>query len=210
VFDFVGSPVPVRPDLRYAYIAAWNHLSRPGPTLTARSRIELLGATRRGEATSASRMVGMGQTLGELADSLYHRPKDVDETLVRAAADAEGDPTAVEVIAIVSILSAIDGTHRGLGADLEPLPEPIVGPPTGVITEGLKRRRLHVPAPPGPIPFTLDLLPDEGAAFQALFGPQYMTGWEMALDTFFREPGLNRAQIEVVSSRTSFHNECFY
>ena len=71
-------------------------------------------------------------------------------------------------------------------------------------------RRTHIPVPPGPIPVMLDLLPDEGAAFQALFGPQYMTGWEMALDTFRRSPGLDRAQMEVVSSRTSIHNECFY
>jgi hypothetical protein len=57
---------------------------------------------------------------------------------------------------------------------------------------------------------TLNLLPDEGAAFQALFGPQYMTDMEMVLDDFRREPGLNRAQMELVSSRTSIHNECFY
>ena len=40
--------------------------------------------------------------------------------MVRAAADVDGDPMAVEVIAVVSILSSIDGTHRGLGIDLEP------------------------------------------------------------------------------------------
>ena len=55
-----------------------------------------------------------------------------------------------------------------------------------------------------------DLLPMEGAVFQSLFGPHYMTGWEMALDGFARNPGLDRAQMELVSSRTSLHNECFY
>ena len=108
------------------------------------------------------------------------------------------------------MLAAIDGTHRGLGAGLEPLPEPQPGDPSGRVAAGLKRRRTHIPVPPGPIPVVLDLLPEEGAAFQAMFGPQYMTGWEMAMDNFYRSPGLNRAQMEIVSSRTSMHNECFY
>ncbi|VAW06627.1 hypothetical protein MNBD_ACTINO01-965, partial [hydrothermal vent metagenome] len=33
---------------------------------------------------------------------------------------------------------------------------------------------------------------------------------EMGSPTFSRTPGLNRAQMEVVSSRTSLLNECFY
>ena len=43
-----------------------------------------------------------------------------------------------------------------------------------------------------------------------MFGPHFMSGWEMALDDFARRPGLDRAQMELVSSRTSLHNECFY
>lgn len=139
-----------------------------------------------------------------------HRPASVTETVVRSSAAADGDATTVEVIGLVSMLSAVDFTHLGLGADLEPLPQPQPGPPTGVVAEGLKRRRTHIPVPPGPIPVVLDLVPDEGAAFQAMFGPHYMTGWEMALDGFARNPGLDRAQMELVSSRTSLHNECFY
>lgn len=154
--------------------------------------------------------VGLGVELGRLAAELYHRPIGVNGDMVTAAVDAAGDPTTVEVLALISMLSAIDGTHRGLGLELEPLPAPVAGDPTGQITDGLKRRRTHIPVPPGPIPVMFDLLPMEGAVFQSLFGPHYMTGWEMALDTFERRPGLNRAQMELVSSRTSIHNECFY
>ena len=124
--------------------------------------------------------------------------------------DASGDPSTVEVAALVSMLSSVDGTHRALGAELEPLPNPAAGDPTGEIAQGLKRRRTHLPVPPGAIPVMFDLLPYEGAVYQSLFGPQYMTGREMALDTFRRSPGLDRAQMELVSSRTSIHNECFY
>ncbi|MDJ0792487.1 MAG: hypothetical protein QNJ71_11380 [Acidimicrobiia bacterium] len=210
MFEFTRAPVPVRPDLRYSYVSLWEHLARPGPTLSGFQRISLLDASRSTGAEAATAESGLEPALGLLADSLYHDPIAVDGTMVRTAADAAGDPQTVEVAALVSMLSSVDGTHRALGAELEPLPEPHGGQPTGEIAEGLKRRRTHLPVPPGPIPVMFDLLPYEGAVFQSLFGPQYMTGWEMALDTFQRSPGLNRAQMELVSSRTSIHNECFY
>jgi hypothetical protein len=210
MFAFEGSPVAVRPDLRYAYISLWDHFSRPGPTLTGHQRTGLLDAARNRLAERHAPEIAIHPDLGLLADTLYHDPTSVDGELVRSATDAAGDPETVEVAALVSMLSSVDGTHRALGAALEPLPDPQPGEPTGDIAEGLKRRRTHVPVPPGPIPVMFDLLPYEGAVFQSLFGPQYMTGWEMALDTFQRSPGLNRAQMELVSSRTSIHNECFY
>lgn len=210
MFEYRNAPVPVREDLIYAYRAAWLHFARPGPTLTGAQRVRVLTAARSDHTSEHAAEIGISDQLGMLADELYHRPKNVDGPMVRAAADVDGDPRTVEVIALVSMLSAIDGTHRGLGMPLEDLPEPIAGDPTRHIAEGLKRRRTHIPVPGGPIPFMLDLLPAEGAAFQSLFGPQYMTGWEMGFDHFRRTPGLDRAQMELVSSRTSVVNECFY
>lgn len=210
MFEFVGSPVPIRPDLRYSYVNTWAHFARPGPTLTGHERIRLLAAVRNGGDTADGQPAWFARAVAELAHTLYTKPAAMDGSIVTSAVEEVGDPTTVEVIALVSMLSAIDGTHRALGAALEPLPEGQPGDPTGDIAVGLKRRRTHIPVPPGPIPVVLDLLPDEGAAFQAMFGPQYMTGWEMALQDFRRDPGLDRAQMEVVSSRTSMHNECFY
>ena len=143
--------------------------------------------------------------------TVYSSPTALNGTIVGTAIEAAGEFMTVEFIALASMLASVDGTHRGLGARLEPLPEPVAGEPTGEVAEGLKRRRTHVPVPPGPIPFVLDLLPAEGAAYQALFGPQYMTGPEMMMHDFRRFPhGLDRAQMECVSARTSIHNECFY
>lgn len=210
MFEFRGSPVSVRPDLRFAYTSLWDHFSRPGPTLDGRQRVGLLASVRSRTAEETAPRFDIESPLGLLADTLYHDPIAVDGGLVRSAADASGDPSTVEIAAIVSMLSAVDGTHRALAADLEPIPEPGVGDPTGEIASSLKRRRTHLPVPPGPIPVMFDLLPYEGAVYQSLFGPQYMTGREMALDTFRRDPGLDRAQMELVSTRTSIHNECFY
>lgn len=145
-----------------------------------------------------------------LAETLFVNPSHVDGPMVRRAADEGGEATTVEIISIVSMLSAVDGAHIALGASLEPLPAALPGDPTGRIAEGLKKRRTHVPMPAGAIPVALDLLPRVGEVFQNSFGPQYMTGPEMASYDFRRTPGLDRAQIEIVSSRTSLQNKCFY
>jgi hypothetical protein len=210
VFDFTGAPVSVRQDLRDAYAEIWHHLASPGPTLTATERIALAEYVRAASSDTTPPWIDHPEPLLHLAATLFTDPALVTPDTVRSAAEVSGDPMVVEVIALVSMLSAVDGAHRALTAAIEPLPSPERGSPTGDIAVGLSRRRTNVPMPPGPIPVALDLLPDVGRAFQASFGPQYMTGEEMASDRFERNPGLNRAQMEIVSTRLSLHNRCFY
>ena len=64
--------------------------------------------------------------------------------------------------------------------------------------------------PRNSITVALDLLPAEGAAYAAMCGPQYMLFAEMVDPMFERTPGLNRAQLETIASRTSLLNKCFY
>lgn len=210
MFAFTDSPVPVRDDLRDAYVAIWSHLGGPGPTLTAKQRVGIAAYVRAARSGDTPSWMDLPASLLNLAAVLFTDPGLVDRAMVRAAADSAGDAMTVEVISIVSMLSAVDGAHRGLTAELEPLPVPDVGEPTNVITEGLKERRTHVPMPEGSIPLALDLLPEIGQVYRRSFGPQYMTGNEMDFDDFERSPGLNRAQLEIISSRTSLHNRCFY
>jgi hypothetical protein len=210
MFEINGSPVPVRQDLRDAYGKIWSHLADPGPTLTGKQRVGLAAYVRASRRGDTPPWVDLPAPVLDLAARLYADPGSIDGSIVGAAADDGGDPMTVEIISIVSMLSAVDGAHRGLTSSLEPLPTPKAGAPTGDITEGLKRRRTHVPMPAGAINVAFDLLPEVGQVFQDSFGPQYMTGLEMASDRFQRTPGLNRAQMEIISSRTSMHNRCFY
>lgn len=210
MFEFTTAPVPVREDLKMAYATIWTHLSRPGAIYDGAERRAILDSARSctGRVPTTGNVVP--EEIAELTGTLYCDPAAVDERLVRSAADTHGEGAAVEVISIVSMLSAVDSAHRALGVELEALPDPVPGPPTGHISSGLQRRRTHVPMPQGAIPSALDLLPSEAFAFQESFGPQYMTGREMGFSNFERSPGLNRAQIELVSSRTSLLNGCFY
>lgn len=210
MFEFVGSPVPVRQDLRDTYIEMWRHFAQPGPTLTGRQRVGLAAYVRAARSGDTPAWVDLPATLLHLATTLFGDPAGVDGPMVRQAATDAGDPMVVEVIGLVSMLAAVDGAHRGLTAELEPLPSAMDGEPTGVIAEGLKPRRTHVPMPAGAIPVALDLVPEVGRAYRDSFGPQYMLETDMQFQDFERSPGLNRAQIEVISSRTSLHNKCFY
>jgi hypothetical protein len=210
VFDFVNAPVPIRRDIPAALRNEWGHLAAPGATLSSHERIAVAAVSRGSVDDDGVPASGLDPTIDDLATTLMSDPGAVDEALVRSTADSVGDPTTVEVIGIVSRLSAVDGFHAALGMPVEELPEPVDGDPTGDITQGLNRRRTHVPMPPGPIPLSLDLTPSEGIAMEGLAGPLYMTYSDMEHDDFARSPGLNRAQMELISSRTSHRNACFY
>lgn len=203
MFTYSGSPVPVRDDLRDAHRAIWAHVAQPGPVFDASKRLSILNAARHAEASS-------NDPLEQLATTLYVNPATVTGDMVRSAITTTGEPAVVEAVAIVSMLSAVDNTHRALGADIEPLPEPMTGSATGAIASGLKKRRGHVPMTRNSITVALDLLPTENAAYAASCGPHYMTFAEMVSPLFERSPGLNRAQLETIASRTSLIQECFY
>ena len=203
MFAFDGSPVPIRDDLRDAHAEIWAHFARPGQVLDANERHTILKIVRNSSYPD-------GDELGRLASTLYENPAGVSGDTVRAAIATSGEAAVVETVALVSMLAAVDSTHRALGANLEPLPEPHRGEPSGNIATGLKKRRTWVPMPTTSITGALDLLPTENAAYAAMCGPLYMTFAEMSSPVFERSPGLNRAQLETIAARTSLLNECFY
>jgi hypothetical protein len=203
MFPFNGSPVSVRDDLREAHEAIWLHFQQPGQVFDANQRHAILDAARNNTYSDAD-------PIGQLATTLYTRPAAVTGEMVRSAIAGSGEPAVVEAVSLVSMLAAVDSTHRALGAELEPLPEPLPGNPSGTISTGLKKRRTHVPMPRTSITVALELLPVENEAWATSCGPHYMTFAEMGSPIFERSPGLNRAQLETIASRTSLLTECFY
>ncbi len=201
MFDFPESRVAVRRDISIAIRRAFQFLASPGGSLSGTERVSLARAARSGHSSDP---------LERLAAHLYSSPATVDEAAARSVADLVGDPPVVEAVGVVARLSCVDRFCQVIGVDQLPLPEPVTAPPTGDIAPGLKRRRAHVPMPPGPIPVALDLVPAEGKALRAMFGPFYMTEEQMADPNFARHPGLDTAQLEIVAARVSLVNRCFY
>ena len=210
MFTFSTSPVPVRDDITETFQDMWAYFAEPGPVFDGEQRSALLSSARAERPQNGAAVAALPGHTATLARTLYHDPVEVDGELVRAAADESGDAATVETIGLVSMLSAVDGVHRALGVDLEPLPKPLPGRATNVIATRLKRRRTHVPIPRGAIPSALDLVPEVASAWVASFGPLYMTSEQMGYVDFVRTPGLNRAQIELIAAKTSLINECFY
>ncbi len=130
-----------------------------------------------------------------------------------AAWEAEGlDVLAfVELVAVVAQISSIDSYRVGLGAPLDGLPAPVPGEPTPANDERAVKSNAWVPTVGIALaPTALNALPNEKAAKDAMSKEWYLT--DEFVHKYDIDPGreLTRAQMELVASRTSFLNECFF
>ena len=147
----------------------------------------------------------------EAAVLLGQRPSGVTQELVLDWEERGLDMFRyVELIGIVSQVTAVDTFHRAIGLTLEPLPHPVPGEPTRQHSESQVRvTKAWVPMEgPPTIPTSLSAVPAEMAALEALHGPAYLAYEQMQDPAYTR--GLTRAQMELVAARTSAINECFY
>ena len=135
----------------------------------------------------------------------------------------------VEIVALVSRLSNMDVFARGLGLPPRKLPEPAddtlpsfqrpaeavdegfftasvpSAPQGGVLAESLYGKE-----PAGNIFRAVSLVPDEARRVIALVSQQYF-GAEHLLDFHVTsDHALSRAQIELVATKVSEYNQCFY
>ncbi len=104
---------------------------------------------------------------------------------------------------------ANDTFSFAVGAPPPELPEPSDAPPTGRIAGSASIDGGWVPTVGrAQAPTALSLLPSEHRAMHDLHGVFYLSIEEMSdLDA---HRGLHRTQMELVASRTSLLNECFY
>jgi hypothetical protein len=115
----------------------------------------------------------------------------------------------VELLGVVARLVAVDTFSEALGLPLTPLPEPAAGTPSGAVSTGARPGKGWVPVVGGTsITQALSLIPSENAELERFHGPMYLTFQEMSDPAIAR--GLTRPQMELVASRTSAFNECFY
>lgn len=183
----------------------------PGPTLDGARRAGLAHTSRAAAQSPEQPHQGDAQDpLGVLARRLTTAAHTIREADV-ADLEQRGIPvtTYVEVVGLVARLQAIDTFAFAVGAAPATLPEPLAGPPTGKIATDASIMGGWVPTVgPASPPSALSLLPDEHEAMHDLHGVFYLSVEGMAdLDA---DRGLHRTQMELVASRTSLLNECFF
>jgi hypothetical protein len=138
--------------------------------------------------------------------------------------DAEGE--YVEIVGLVVLVFSIDEFMRGIGPSPEPLPEPLPGEPTKYRPPDLETDTGFVPMlpPDGNTGEESDLWGEMTAnVLRALsLVPNCVRNWMKLSDAMYlpmrvmAQPGMetgraiDRMQTELVASRVSSHNECFY
>ncbi len=158
---------------------------------------------------------------GRLTRSVYERA---------VAGDALDPERYVELVGVTVMIHALDVFARALGVDAVPLPAPIEGAPSRRRPATARVLRAWVPQIPagaeggedwralyGERPLVaqigraLSLVPAEVRLLQAFAGPHYME-LDHVSDPTYAAPGraLDRLQTELVASRVSAINECFY
>lgn len=185
-------------------------------------------------ALSPRAVQGRHATLGTLSPLLVdviHRIRTdagrlTREWFARVVDDGLGDGEYVEVVAIVSMLAGVDFFARVLGIEPFPLPEPVPGEPSRRRPVGARRGVAWVPviAPEdaaGPeadvygaggfvpnIVRALSLVPDEVRMLRRMSDAHYLPIASIPDPTARR--ALDRMQMELVASRVSALNQCFY
>jgi len=147
-----------------------------------------------------------------------------DEVIAAGVSDAQ----LVELVSIVCTAMLVDGFARAIGAEPPPLPAPRAGEPSRVrpreaADEGYfvptipyavgSRAELDLYAPNAFVPNVargLSLVPDALRTAKDLMLAHYVQYQQVATDYEPEGRPISRSQMELVASRTSAKNDCFY
>ena len=142
--------------------------------------------------------------------------------------DTFTDGHYVEMVSLIVNLISIDTLHLALGLPLEPLPDPQPGEPDGYRPPGAALDVAWVPmiypdnltAPEADIYFgagqmghvirAMSLVPDAVRWLNTLSEAHYVPTPQVRDFASTGHLSLSRMQIELVASRTSYYNDCFY
>lgn len=189
----------------------WASVAAPGSFFTGPERLAIARMARaaRGHEVEARPMsvVVTDATRRIAAEAMSIRPEMIEVWSVGGL-----DRLAyVELVSVVARVVAIDAYLYGLGLPLVPLPEPLPGEPDPVIDESAVISTGWVPTVgPAKATASLSALPREAAMAEALSDALYLTYAGVADLKHDPQRPLTRPQMELVASRTSWLNECFY
>lgn len=208
-FSFVDAPVPVRPDIGRLFRREWDRLAKAGTWWSGTERVAVAARARHARYGDEAPGPVLPPVAAEAVDAIAAHPAGIRQQWVVGIAEELGYPKYVEIVGVVGRLASVDSFHTGMGALREPLPGPEPGPPSQAEEPMARLGPAWVPMVGGSsITRALSLVDAESTAQEDMHGPMYMTYEGMAELDYVA--GLSRAQMEVVASRTSAVNECFY
>jgi hypothetical protein len=220
-FDYARSGFDVPPGIVRAQQKAWELLAAPGSWWTGAERIALAEQVR-----AARQQRTEPPWLRELAEAAQ-LPSAAVEAARKIAADAAkidrswaerqiaalGDAAYIELAAIAVTVCAIDTFADALGRALEPFPAPKAGEPDRQRLEDVEEVGAYVALQrswQGPnVGRALSLVPAQNIMFFQLVMQMYGGEGRGFYDLEWTGP-LSRPQIELIASRVSAVNECFY
>lgn len=209
--------------------AAIRAVAQPGDWLAGAQRIDVWrqardAATneldqRRRAALSPSAVSGThGPTehLAAAAVEVAHRVASDPGRLTRAWAQQQiaelGEEVYTEIVGLTAIVSVVDRYHHAIGDPLPDLPAAQPGEPRRVRPGDVGDIGAWVAQSTGPtranVSRTLSLVPQTNVTWRELVDSHYSHGPEF-MDTVWSRP-LSRPAVELVASRTTALNECFY
>ncbi len=199
----------VRPDIGEAFEREWKWLQRPGTYFSSPQKLAVMRRTR-----AAVRGAGIDddlpQPVAAAVDRIATAPAQVRRGWVEALV-AAGLPLTgyVETLSLVSRIMAVDAFHEVAGLAPPELPDPGGGAPTGDFNPMARPSKGFVPMTRGTsIWWSLTLVPEAYARMEDLHCVLYLSPEQMQAPGSPRR--LSRPQMELIASRTSAVNECFY
>ena len=227
-FEYAGIDLPIREKTIASQRMSWEMIARPGRWWTGAERVEI---ARIGRAARELEAVG-SELLPEAAvyaiQKLVVDNANLNREFYAEVVAAEGMPEDryVELVAVVVHSLSLDEFHRALGIEPEPLPEPIAGEPSRQRPALAEQRDSWPPLVPrqglnrgddvfyGPLEWganvisALSLVPENVRWLHDLSEGHYLSFAEMRQPDPLR--AISRPQIELIASRVSALNECFY
>jgi len=235
---YADSTYPVREDLAAIHTHQFEQLGSPGTWGTAEQRVTIVNEAREAgykagilekpDNPGALPEIELSRVVRRVVHRLAVSPKDLDQDFYDTAIE-EGlsDVEYVEIVGLIARFTCFDVFARGIGVPLRPLPAPQPGQPTRDRPATAVLEKAWVPTiPAGPdggdfglalfgpwqpyIMRGLSLVPDEYRAHQDLEEVQYLPSAHFMEFDYQHHEGLSRPQAEIVASRVSVLNECFY
>lgn len=187
----------------------WANLAAPGVRLTGAERVAVAAETRASRA-GIQLNSALSAAVVEAAHTFGANPASPRQPWVDDLASRDVDAaTYVEVLSICSRVAAIDTFLYGAGHPQRPLPAPEAGDPTGHVDPDARLNGGFAPTVGPAFPTTVvSLLPGEQDVLFDLHGALYLSLSEMGRLDIVKD--LDRRQLELVASRTSLINDCFF